>query len=384
MPLLLHKLNLTQFRGYEALRLDLAGARVVALTGPNGAGKTNILEAASLLVPGKGLRSADLLEMKNRHAGPEDLWAVAAEAESASGIHMRIGTGLDRNSKRRVVRINGKEAKNQNELAPFISAVWVTPQMDRLFTDSASSRRKFFDRLIFAADPDHVTRLNRYDKNLRERLKLLQMDRRADPIWLDGLEQQLAADAISVAAARKELMLRLPQYTAQLYKGGKSSFPLPEISVAGWAEDETGRRPSLDIEDELKARFRKSRALDAAAGRTFEGVHRSDFVVSYGAKQMPAAQSSTGEQKALLVSITLAHALMMQAEKGFVPLLLLDEVAAHLDDSRRDELFGYLATLEGQVWLTGTDAGIFAALKNHAAFFAIEPGRAIPQPKAVS
>lgn len=384
MPLLLHKLNLTQFRGYEALRLDLGGAKAVALTGPNGAGKTNILEAVSLLVPGKGLRSADLLEMKNRSAGAEDLWAVAAEVETANGIHMRIGTGLDRAAKRRLVRINGKEAKSQNELAPFVSSVWVTPQMDRLFTDNASSRRKFFDRLVFADDPEHVTRLNRYDKNLRERLKLLQMERRADPVWLDGLEQQLAADAISVAAARKELVLRLPQYTAQLYSGGKSSFPLPDIAVNGWAEGETGQRPSLDIEDELRARFKKSRALDAAAGRTFEGVHRSDFVVHYGAKQMPAAQSSTGEQKALLVSIILAHALMMQAEKGFVPLLLLDEVAAHLDDNRRDELFGYLATLEGQVWLTGTDPSIFTLLKSRAAFFNIEPGRAIPQPKAVS
>ena len=188
MPLLLQKLNLTHFRGYETLRLDLAGARMAVLTGANGAGKTNILEAVSLLIPGKGLRGADLLEIKNRNAGAEDLWAVSAEVETASGLSVRLGTGLDRNYKRRVVRIQGKEAKAQNELSSFMSCVWLTPQMDRLFLEGASSRRKFFDRLVYAFEPGHVTRLNHYDTNLRERLKLL-----------TELKQMLDASLISQA-----------------------------------------------------------------------------------------------------------------------------------------------------------------------------------------
>jgi DNA replication and repair protein RecF len=367
-------MNLTHFRGYDALRLDLKGAPLVVLTGPNGAGKTNILEAISLLTPGKGLRSADLLELKSRSAGPEDLWAVSAEVETANGLHVRLGTGLDRDFKRRLIRINGRDAKSQNELAGFISAVWLTPQMDRLFSEGASHRRKFFDRLAFAFDPEHAVRLNRYDKNLRERLKVLQQDFGGDPVWLSNLEAQLAGDAVSIAATRRELLDRLARYTARLY-AGKTAFPIPDISVAGWAENETGKRPALEIEDELKMRFQSSRRQDALAGKSHEGIHRSDFAALHAGRAMPAAQCSTGEQKGLLVSIILSHALMMQGEMGFVPLLLLDEVAAHLDDARRDELFSYLLTLSGQVFVTGTDPAIFGQLKPKALFCAVESGR---------
>jgi DNA replication and repair protein RecF len=377
VPLLLHKLNLTQFRSYEALRLDLKGAGLVALTGPNGAGKTNILEAVSLLVPGKGLRGADLLEMKNRSAGPEDVWAVAAEVETASGEHLRVGTGLDRDAKRRIVRIEGREAKSQDALAAHIAAVWLTPQMDRLFLEGASGRRKFFDRLVIAHAPGHAALLNRYDKNLRERMKVLQREAGADAKWLGALEAQLAADAVSIAAARRLLLDDLARYIARLYEG-RTLFPRPQIIVSGWAEEETGRRPALEIEEELKSRFAKSRGLDAAAGKSFEGIHRSDFSVTHAARAMPAAQCSTGEQKGLLVSIILAHALMMQGERGFVPLLLLDEVAAHLDDARRDELLRFLSALGGQVFLTGTDAGIFAALKDRALFCTVDHARVTP------
>lgn len=373
MPLLLQKLNLTHFRSYDALRLDLKGAGIVVLTGPNGAGKTNILEAVSLLVPGKGLRSADLLDMKSRSAAPEDLWAVAAEIDTAAGLLMRIGTGLDRDAKRRLVRINGRDAKNQNELASIISAVWLTPQMDRLFLEGASGRRKFFDRLVYATDPEHATRLNRYDKNLRERLKVLQGERGADPVWLSGLEAQLAADAVSIAATRRQLLENLSRYIGKLY-AGKTLFPIPEIAIDGWTENQMAAHPAVEVEEALKARFKDSRRADMLAGKSREGVHRSDFAVSHAGRHMPASQCSTGEQKGLLVSIVLAHALMMQGEKGFVPILLLDEVAAHLDDARRDELFRYLLSLNGQVFLTGTDAAMFDALQPKALFCRVEHG----------
>lgn len=376
MPLLLHKLNLTHFRSYDALRLDLAGARMVVLAGPNGAGKTNILEAVSLLIPGRGLRGADLLEIKHRGAGAEDRWAVSAEVETATGLQVKLGTGLERDSKRRAVRIQGKDAKTHDELTSFVSCVWLTPQMDRLFLEGASARRKFFDRLVYAFEPEHAARLNRYDRHLRERMKLLQ-EGGADPRWLDTLETQLAGDGISIAASRLNLISRLSHYVAKLGEG-QDVFPAPYISLSGWAEAEIQKSPAVAVEEELKARFKASRGLDSHSGKSHEGIHRSDFLVRYAAKDMPADQCSTGEQKGLLVSIVLAHALMMQGEKGFVPILLLDEVAAHLDDARRDELFNTLAALDGQVFLTGTDAGIFGALKGRARFFAVENAEVTP------
>lgn len=376
MTLLLRKINISQFRCYEAVRLDLTGdSGIIVLTGSNGAGKTNILEAISLLVPGKGLRSADILEMKNRTAGPEDLWAISAEIETPSGLTVRIGTGLDREVKRRLIRINGKNAKSQSELSGFISAVWLTPQMDRLFLEGASARRKFLDRLVYAYEPDHVTRLNRYDKTMRERMKLLLLDR-YDSSWLASLEAQMSADAVSIAAARLALTQHLQQQVAGLGLAAPL-FPLPHLALQGWAENAISTRPAVDVEDELKSKLSDSRAADRAAGRTHEGIHRSDLLVSYAGKDILAAQSSTGEQKALLVSIILAHALMMQAEKGFVPIILLDEVAAHLDSDRRQQLFDQLRALGGQIWLTGTDESVFSPLRT-AKFFRVDNGHIAP------
>jgi DNA replication and repair protein RecF len=379
VSLALRRMTLTHFRCYEAARLDLSeSAGLVVLTGANGAGKTNILEAISLLVPGKGLRNADILDMKSRTAGPEDLWAISAEVETPLGLMVRIGTGLDHDVKRRIVRINGKNAKSQNELSSFLSSVWLTPQMDRLFLEGASARRKFLDRLVYAYTPDHVTRLNHYDKNMRERMKLLQLDKSADPAWLTSLEAQMAADAVAVAAGRMQLIEHLQRHVVTL--SGTTAFPQPHLAMEGWIENAVLTRPSVDIEDELKARFAKNRGEDRAAGRTHEGIHRSDLRVSYAGKDMPAEQSSTGEQKALLVSIVLAHALMMQAEKGYVPIILLDEVAAHLDADRRQQLFDILATLNGQIWLTGTDESIFASLSK-ATFFRVSDGHVTPAAK---
>lgn len=389
MPLCLQKISLTNFRNYEALRLEVGAARQIVLWGANGAGKTNVLEAVSLLTPGKGLRGAALDELTCRTAagavGHPALWAVAAELQSASGLSLRLGTGLDRpradTAPRRVIRLDGKEVKGQRHLSDHVAAVWLTPQMDRIFLEGAAARRKFLDRLVFAYAPDHVTHLNRYDKNLRERMRLLTGNHAADPRWLDTLEMQIAGDAVSIAAARSHLLLRLAHHLSALSLK-QSLFPAPRAEIVCAVAAALQSSPALAVEQDIAEKLRRARAVDAAAGRATVGAHRADFAVTYAAKNMPADQCSTGEQKGLLLSIVLAHARMMQAEKGFVPLLLLDEVAAHLDDARRLQLFGHLESLGGQVWLTGTDAALFTPLRD-AAVFKIDHAQAVMQPRVL-
>jgi DNA replication and repair protein RecF len=382
MPLRLHKLNLSHFRNYETLRISPEGAPMVVLTGRNGSGKTNVLEAVSLLAPGQGLRGALLSEMQSR-TETESPWAISAEIETPQGIVLRLGTGLIRNetegSARRVVRINGRDVKSQAELSGVVSAVWLTPQMDRLFIEGAAPRRRFLDRLAYAFDPDHALRVSRAEKTTRERMRLLQADRPADPRWIASLESQMAADYTAIAAARLLLVQRLQAHAAAL-KSRQSLFPAPRMAVLGAAESLLQKGgPALAVEDEIKAQLAKDRPLDAAAGRTALSVLRSDLDVIYDDKNMPAAQCSTGEQKGLLIAIVLAHAQMMKAEKGYVPLLLLDEVAAHLDEARRLQLFSFLHEVEAQVWLTGTDEAVFAPLKDRARFFSVSDGQLFPQ-----
>lgn len=384
MTLLLKKISLTNFRNYEAQRLDTEMARLVVLSGPNGAGKTNILEAASLLAPGKGIRGAELGALSCQApvqnlspVGPSPLWAVAAELQNAQGHVVRIGTGLDRKddgAQRRIVRIDGKEAASQAALSNHVAAVWLTPQMDRLFLEGAAARRRFLDRLVFAYTPDHVTHLNRYEKNMRQRLKILTGPAKPDPRWLEKLEQQMAADAVSVVAARQYLLTRLSTHLSEL-AAAQSLFPVPAIALSGDVQSDLLKKPAVTVEAEWQERFYEARRRDAEIGRTTTGAHRTDLDVRYALKNMAADQCSTGEQKGLLVSIILAHALMMQAEKGFVPLLLLDEVAAHLDEARRTQLFQYLLALNGQVWLTGTDADIFKSIQPQAKMFSVVQGQ---------
>lgn len=381
MACCLHKLNLTNFRNYTALRMDVQGAPFVVLTGENGAGKTNILEAVSLLTPGRGLRGADLLEIKNRKAGVEDMWAVAADVETASGIHCRIGTGLARDDKRRTVRIDGQEAATQSDLSNFVSAVWLTPQMDRLFLDGSSARRKFFDRLVYALDPAHGMRLNRHDKNVRERMALLQSGHRKDPRWLSQLETAIVEDAVAIASARQQLIDRLQSHVEGM-KQEQTLFPAPVFVLEGAVEKALLEEPALAVEDRFKNLFEENRNIDAAAGRTHVGAHRSNVAVFYGAKDMPAAYCSTGEQKALLTAIILAYARMIRAEKGHMPILLLDEVAAHLDEARRQQLFSFLQTTNGQVWMTGTDTHVFRDMPN-ARYYTVTQGHATPLEVAV-
>lgn len=373
MPLCLHKLTLTQFRNYGAARLDFGGAPFVVLTGANGAGKTNVLEAVSLLVPGRGLRGADLLEMKSKGADAKDVWGVTAEIETATGAAVKIGTALDHALKKRRVRIDGKEAMAQSALAEYLSALWLAPQMDRIFLEGAAGRRKFFDRMVVAYHPAHAAFLAKYDQQLRARMKLLYAERPIDPAWLCAIETDLAALSVAIGAGRIEVLSALSRH-ADLLARAAPLFPHPLQKMEGWVEAALHARPAVDVEAELAERFKKSREEDRARGRTQEGAQRSDWRVTYGAKDMPAAECSTGEQKALLLSIVLSHALMMRAEKGSVPLLLLDEVAAHLDAARRGQAFELMRSLGGQIFLTGTDADIFAPLLPEALALRVTAG----------
>lgn len=371
-----HNINLTLFRSYEALRLDFQGrpqslkegqrgegqrgARHIVLTGANGAGKTNILEALSLMAPGRGLRGAGLLEMRHRAAQGGDVWGVAAQAE-VDGVSLRLGSALDRGHKKRIVRIDGKDASAQSALAEMLSIVWLTPQMDGLFIEGAQGRRKFLDRLVLSFDPAHAGRLTRLEKNLRQRMKILQGEVAYDARWLGTLEQGLAQDSVAIAHARKDIVTRLLQKGSWLSTAAPL-FPVPHLGVEGFAETALETSKAIDVEEALQKRFFEARPQDTVSGKTSEGAQRSDFTVSYAAKDMPAAQCSTGEQKGLMVSIMLAHASAVQGEKGHAPILLLDEVAAHLDAQRRAQLFDILGAMNGQVFLTGTDAQVFEAL----------------------
>lgn len=369
MPALVQKITLSQFRSYETLRIDTSSSPFVILTGENGAGKTNVLEALSLLSPGRGLRGASLDEYLNTHATPGDSWAVAAEIKTTQGHLMRIGTGIEPGKKSRTVRVNGKSVKGQGAFAEILSFVWLTPQMDRLFLEGASARRKFLDRLVFAQDPSHATRIARYEKNLRERLALLQGNKVVPAAqWVEVLENNLAADAVAIASSRRTLIDRLERHVME-FSAQQSLFPAPVFALAGWIDDAVQSLPAVQVEEEMKRRFKSSRGQDAMSGKSLEGAHRSDFLVRYAEKDMPAAQCSTGEQKALLVSIVLAHAMMIRSERGQAPVLLLDEVAAHFDDARREQLFAHLDSLNTQVWMTGTDSDIFKTFSDRARFF---------------
>lgn len=379
-----HRLDLSNFRCHRAARLEGDG-RCVVLTGPNGAGKTNILEAVSFLAPGRGLRRARLLEIDfdpllagevDRSAAPaEGPWAVAARLETAAGM-IAIGTGRDAagdGGDRRVVRIDGQTIKGQAALGQHLHLVWLTPQMDRLFQEGASPRRRFLDRLVFAFDPEHATRLSGYEQTLRERARLLRDG--GDAAWLAQLEQSMAEAGVAIAAARRDVAQRLDVIAAAMPVG---PFPVPRVSVTGTPEQWLDTLPSLAAEERLRAELAANRRIDAESGGAAVGPHRSDFVVSHAAKQVPAGRCSTGEQKALLIAVILAHARLQVELRGTVPILLLDEVAAHLDPIRREALFDAILSLGAQAWMTGTDPGFFAGLAGRAQFFNVAGGTIAP------
>jgi DNA replication and repair protein RecF len=360
------RLTLTAFRCYGRARL-VADTRPQVLTGPNGAGKTNLLEALSFLAPGRGLRGARLAEVDQHGSG--GAWAVAATIEGPSGP-VEIGNGRDPQAAngggRRLVKVDGATA-GQGALSQALAVVWVTPDMDRLFADGAGGRRRFLDRLIYGYDATHAGRINAYEQALRERARLLR-DGRRDDSWLSALEALMAEQGVAIAAARSENTARLDA-AARL---GVGPFPGAAIAVAGTVEGWLAEMPALAAEDRLRALLRDSRGRDAESGGAADGPHRSDLEVRHLERDLPAAQCSTGEQKALLLSAVLAHARLLAAARDSAPVLLLDEVAAHLDADRRAALFDEVCALGAQAWLTGTDAETFAAFGSRARRLAVE------------
>ena len=360
----LQTLSLSNFRCYAASRIEDLQPGFITLFGANGAGKTNVLEAISLLSPGRGLRSAKALEIQSQYSG--NPWAVAGELATTYGP-VKLGTGLDKETEKRIIRINGQNARGQNALAEHIACIWLTPQMDRLFLDAASHRRRFLDRLVFTFDPGHSGRITRYENAMRQRSKLLQDN--GDAAWIEGLESQMAETGCAIAAARLDFVERLQ---AACNEAANEHFPLANLTAIGHIEEILQNASALEAEDIFQNQLLESRPKDAITGGASVGPHKSDLNVIYAEKSMPAHQCSTGEQKALLIGIILAHATLIKAERGHAPILLLDEVAAHLDESRRATLYDVLENLKAQVWLTGTDRNLFEAIEAKAQFFEVK------------
>jgi DNA replication and repair protein RecF len=370
-------LVLTEFRNYERLELAV-DPRPVVLLGANGAGKTNLLEALSFLAPGRGLRQAALDEVTRRTNGTPPAtpraWGVVADVAGADGP-VRIGTGLaaedaGRTTKRRTIRIDGETVRGQDALAESLAVAWLTPEHDGLFAGPAAERRRFLDRLIYGLDPAHAGRVAAYEQAMRQRLRLLK-EGGTDGAWLTAQEDTMARYGVAVAAARAAFTEKLAAACAL----GIGPFPTAALHLveplAGWLRDAA----ALAVEDRLREELAARRRSDALAGRTEFGVHRSDLEVVYAEKEMPASLCSTGEQKALLLSVFLANARLVAAERGAAPLLLLDEIAAHLDAGRREALFEEIRALGCQAWMSGTDIDDFAALGDEAQRLAVEGGR---------
>jgi DNA replication and repair protein RecF len=367
------RLSLSHFRCYPELRLAVDPG-VVVLTGPNGAGKTNILEAISFLAPGRGLRRARLVDVDRLTPGGTAIapWAVAAAVATAGASEpTQVGTGRDsEGGERRLVRIDGKPARGQAALARLGAVQWLTPQMDGLFLGGAGQRRRFFDRLVCGFDPDHSGRLAAYDRASAERSRLLD-EGKADAAWLDALEDTMARYGVAVAAARRDTVQRLNAAQEAAGCGEADPFPGAGLRLIGALEAWLDEAPALAVEDRFRDRLAELRRIDAAAGVATEGPHRSDLDVRHLAQSLPAKTCSTGEQKALLIAIQLANARLLSLLPGGVPLLLLDEIAAHLDARRREALFAALLRLGCQAWMTGTDASLFRPLAGQAQFMAV-------------
>ena len=377
------QLRISNFRCYEQAAVD-AHQNPVVLFGANGAGKTNLLEAISLLAPGRGLRRARLGDVE-RHQGVAALpaaslgWAVSAQIETPDG-RRQVGTGRAVDGKadegngvrdRRIVKIDGELARGQQLLAEILSIVWLTPSMDRLFSEAAAGRRRFLDRLVYGFEPSHAGRVAAYEHALRERNRLLKVQGPASGgrigAWLDALEDQMARHGTAVAAGRRQLLKGLASACREV----AGPFPRIDLAIAGNIEAWLDSMPALQVEERFRDALAVERARDAAQGRASTGPHRSDLCVHHRDKDMPASLCSTGEQKALLLAIVLAHAQLLSLDRDASPILLLDEVSAHLDEERRAALFNRIIDLRMQAWLTGTDAGLFSALEGRAQFIRI-------------
>lgn len=362
---LVRRLTLADYRSYPQARCEI-GARLVALVGENGAGKTNLLEALSLFSPGRGLRRAELAECARR--GGAGGFAVSIDVEN-DGAATQLGHGLSPTGERQF-RVDRAPASSARAFADHLRVLWLTPAMDGLFMGPAGERRRFLDRLALGVDADHGARVNRLERALRNRNRLLE-EGVSDRRWLDAAEQEIAALGVAVAAARREIVSRL----SAMIVAGDSVFPWAEIAIDGEIETLLAEAPALMVEERFREKLAATRRRDAAAGRTLTGPQTSDLAVRHGPKDEAARDCSTGEQKALLMGLTLAHARLVGAMTGKPPLLLLDEVAAHFDPKRRGALFEELATLGGQVWMTGADPALFASLEGRADMLLVVPGK---------
>jgi len=362
-------IKLGNYRNYKDLSLKL-GASPVVLTGANGSGKTNILEAISLLSPGKGFRKIKLNDADMIQGGKTVLpWSISAVVNKGFE-EFQIGTGRELvTDSKRIVKIDGDIVKNQAELTSIFSVMWLTPQMDGLFIGSSSDRRKFLDRLVYNFDPEHASRIYSYEYTMRERAKIIQQPS-YDPSWVSVLEEKMAQRAVSIAAARIDTV----EHIQAVINEFKTAFPKADIDVQGGVERIMLENSALQAEEILKKQLYESRAMDSRTGRTSVGTHRSDFIAFHNEKCMPAASCSTGEQKALLLSIILAEARAKALWKGSVPVLLLDEVVAHLDEKRRASLFEEIFSMQAQVWMTGTDEELFKEIRDKAQFFDVSDG----------
>ncbi len=366
-------LRLQNFRNYDALSLRL-DPRPVALFGPNGSGKTNVLEAISCLAPGRGLRRAPVADIARRAGGANlGAWAVSADFMAGS-VTRKLGVGQDpAHPSRRLARLDG-ESVAHGALGDVVRVTWLTPTQDGLFRGPRSERLRYFDRLTLALHPRHGAESAAYERAMRERVRVL-TEGPADPAWLAGLEAQMARHGVALAAARADMLRRLQ---AAVDGRPEGAFPKAELDLAGVLE---GDAAAGAAQETLEARFAETlaqvRRRDAAAGRALDGPHRTDFVAQHRAKAMPAADCSTGEQKALLVGIALAHARALEAAgAGHAPLLLVDEAAAHLDGARRAALADEICALGAQAWLTGTEDGLFEAFGDRAQRVAVSDGSA--------
>jgi DNA replication and repair protein RecF len=361
-------LKLADFRNYATIGLAL-DERHVVLTGDNGAGKTNLMEAVSFLSPGRGLRRAAYADAIR--VGASGGFSIFTALEGMEG-DVEIGTGIDATDETtaRRLRINGTPAKTVDELTDHLRVLWLTPAMDGLFSGGSSDRRRFLDRLVLSLDPAHGRRASDFERAMRSRNRLLS-ESRFDPSWLAGIEEQMASLGIAMALARQEMLDLLSRLIAETRD--VTPFPSADLELSGFLDGEFNR-PAVDLEDAYAALLRDGRYRDAAAGRTLEGPHRTDLLVRHREKSMEAERCSTGEQKALLVGLILAHARLVGNLTGHAPILLLDEIAAHLDEGRRAALFDLIDNLGGQAFMTGTDASMFSALGPRAQFFTVAHG----------
>lgn len=370
----IRRLTLSNFRSYHAAQVQLDRAGPVVLTGTNGAGKTNLIEAISLLAPGRGLRRATMEELAFSEG--DGAWAISAEIEGILGL-ATLGTGIDppageESIPTRKCRIDRESVGSATAFADHLRVVWLTPAMDPLFNGPASERRRFLDRLVLAVDAQHSSRVAALERSLRSRNRLLE-DSPGDSHWLDAVEHETAEVAVAVAAGRAETAKRLSA-ALEASRDTAREFPQPQITLQGWMEQLLPDHSAVEIEDRYRSLLKDNRARDAAAGRTLDGPHLSDLVVSHARKNIPAADASTGEQKALLIRLVLAHANLIKQMTGFAPLLLLDEVIAHLDPSRRAALFDALSLLGAQVWMTGADPAAFGDIVGRAQVFLVRGG----------